>query len=94
MKKQLWSVSYASLGTSTIRRHLVPTFVLRGELVLSQWHVSEHDSLRRYVEQSGVCVAAGCFRPEDGRPFFENLALSFSQSTTIYVLDVAEDGTP
>ena len=60
---------------------------MEGDEVKAEWH---DELFEREIESHGITVAAGTFRPKDGKPFFDNLELSYSQSTLIGVQAVPE----
>lgn len=78
----VWMVDYASLGGDRIRRSRLAVFSLTGEQLVAQYH---DEQWREAIETHGIVVAAGCFYPRDGRPFFENLSVAFSQCTLLHV---------
>lgn len=46
------------------------------------------ETMQRYIEDTGICIAtAARLTPADGRTFFDALALAFSRSSFVYVVD-------
>ncbi len=61
---------------------MLATFWMVGDVLNVEYH---DERWRQEVEACGIAVAAGCFYPRDGRAFFDNLSLAYSQSTLVRV---------
>ena len=79
----------SSIDPSTLKALPLADFWLEDDgTVRAEWAGASGEMFRQEIEESGIAVSAGIYRPSDGADFFNNIALAFSQSSFVEVLDV------
>ena len=76
--KRLLSIDPQTLESNELARFWMDGDELRVEWKSWRW--------KEEMEAHGIAVAKGQFFPKDGKPFFDNLELAFSNSTYMDVV--------